>query len=166
MLFFRNETSILLKMPAVTRSQSKQQMQARLAKQQMQSRLDNLENSYTIFEFISEILIQGSDVDGKYTSSEFCSLMKKYTCYNHIILHKKYPELDIIKVKYQIRITSFDNDNEEYETNFIYIALPKNVEGNIEDVDINDISIGSMSLSEKLIFNWTIKSIKHCRFIK
>ena len=114
-----------------------------------------------MLEFIRGVLSQGGDVDCKNMDSPFRPLMKKYTCYNHTLLKQKFPDLDIIKIKYQIKISSQeDNYETEYEDGNICIALPKDIEGNIEDINPTEIYITSTSEKLNCSYEWTIKSIK------
>lgn len=125
--------------------------------------------SYTMFDFICGLLSQGADVDSKNMDSPFRALMQKYTCYNHTILKQKFPDLDIIRINYLITIT-YDDDSDteldddyyiEYEEGSICVALPKDIEGNIEDINPKEINITSTSEKKKCSYEWTVRSIKY-----
>jgi len=168
-------------MPPITRSQTKLQRQRQMQMQmqpqkQMQWQNDYVINKrYNINEFIKGILTRAANVTNSNIDSDFDSFMKKYTDNDRLRLHQKYPELDIVKVEYQIQVLCYyndsedilccyNNDDEEYEDGFVYIALPKNVGGNILDINIKNIFVKfNIELN---LFAWTIKSIKQCHFIK
>ena len=123
-----------------------------------------IDKTYNINEFIKEILSRAANVTNSNIDSDFDSFMKKYTDNDRLRLHQKYPELDIVKVKYQILVLCYYNDDEEYEDGFVYIALPKNIQGNVEDINLKNICVKFHT--ELNLFAWTIKSIKQCRFNK
>jgi len=151
-------------MPPITRSQTKLQRQSQM-QSQMQSQNDYvIDKRYNINEFIKGILSRAANVTNSNIDSDFDSFMKKYTDNDRLRLHQKYPELDIVKVKYQILVLCYYNDDEEYEDGFVYIAIPKNVGGNILDINLKYISVKFHT--ELNLFAWTIKSIKQCHFIK
>jgi hypothetical protein len=147
-------------MPAITRSQTKLQKQM-----QMQEHPDNIiDKTYNIDGFIIGIMNRAANITNNNIDSDFDSFMKKYADNDRFRLHQKYPELDIVKVRYDILVLCYynDNDNEKHDAAFVYIALPKNLKGNIEDIDLNGTNISHET--ELNLISWTIYSIKQCKF--
>jgi hypothetical protein len=152
-------------MPPITRSQTKLQKQMQSQNNNVIDKTYNvIDKTYNINEFIIGILSRAANVTNSNIDSDFDSFMKKYTDNDRLRLHQNYPELDIVKVKYEILVSCYYNDDEEYEDGFIYIALPKNIQGNIENINLNNIYVKFHT--ELNSFTWTIISIKHCSFIK
>ena len=108
-------------MPAITRSQTKLQKQM-----QMQEHPDNIiDKTYNIDGFIIGIMNRAANITNNNIDSDFDSFMKKYADNDRFRLHQKYPELDIVKVRYDILVLCYYNDNEKHDAAFIYLALPK-----------------------------------------